>query len=203
MANKWKLKDNGGLGDTFPIPLKASTPENRTSRTSLIDALRDLGLRDIDDVSSCSDSVVSTLWKLISMSQEGSRSLLGERERTARLEHELKVSRSRSAKLADEIDKLKREHASALAECNQREEVLRSKLDSLGKSRTDWEKVALEYRGREKHFVAEIKKQETEYSRFQEKVRRSMSLSNRTFSINDKPFPPPTEQSRRIRNHIF
>jgi hypothetical protein len=202
MANKWKLDQKDGLILPFPSEAKVS-PTNLRAPSPLLEALRDLGFRDVGDIGSCPDEIVSTLWKLISMSQEGSRSLMNEKERTARLEHELKLSRSRTGKLLDEIEKLKRDHAAALTECRKREETLTAKLDSLGKARTDWEKVALEYRGREKHFVAEIKKQENQYNRFQEKVRRSMSVTNRTLSINDQPFPPPTEQSRRLRPHLF
>lgn len=192
MTSKWEFSQ--------PDSPTKSRRSSRSSGGAILDTIRDLGFRDIENLDSCSEEIKSAIWKLISMSQEGVRSLMGEKERTARLEHELKVAKSRISKLSDEIEKLKSDQSAALADGQKREEMLRDKLDSLGRSRTEWEKVALEYRGREKHFVAEIKKQESEYSRFQDKVRRSMSVANRNaVTMNDQTYPSPPIFSSNIQ----
>ena len=182
MASKWKF-DSGGTFVESPSKVESVSRNRSTSSSAvLLDAVRNLGVRDIelDELRDCPEAVHSLLWKLVSSSQEGVRLLEAEREKTARLEHEVKLLRNRNEKLNEEISKQMKEKQGLVAEHQRREEEYRTKIDSMGRSRLEWEKAALEYRGREKHFVAEIKKQENQYNKFQDRVRRSLSVVNRT-----------------------
>jgi len=194
--NKWKF-DSGGPFSESPSRSEPA-PRQRTSSSStvLLDALRGLGVRDIelDEVRSCPETMHALLWKLVSSSQEGLRLLQVEREKSARLEHEVKLLRNRNEKLNDEISRQVKEKQAITAESQRNEEEQRMKIESMGRSRLEWEKAALEYRGREKHFVAELKKQETQYNKFQDRVRRSLSVVNRStpkIGINLELSPPP------------
>jgi hypothetical protein len=206
MINKWKINLNS---DPFCSPPSCSELKDKESQkhsqrmasssSVLADALRDNGLRDFDssEVRECSTSLQSLMWKLISMSQENTRNLLIERERNARLENEVKLLKLKTSKLNDEICRLNREKQALVVEAGRQEEFFKSRLEAEGRTRQEWERAALEYRGREKHFVAEIKKQENQYCRFQDKVRRSLSVSNRISSgqsrvgMNAWNSPPP------------
>lgn len=198
MTSKWKFDSGGAFVESPSKPDPVPRHRSTSSSTVLIDAVRNLGIRDIDqdDLSDCPEAIHSLLWKLISSSQEGVRLLETERAKTARLEHEVKLLRNRNEKLNEEITKSVREKQSLVIENQRREEEYRSKIENMGRSRLEWEKAALEYRGREKHFVAEIKKQENEMNKFQDKMRRSLSVVNRTcppkIGLNQELSPPPT-----------
>ena len=164
----------------------------RSRSISLLkDSLRDFGIDEHEHggLQDSSEGVISLVWKLVSECQQGVRQVQLTRESLARIENENKLLKTRVTRLTDDLARIKAEHKERENDFRRKEGVLQSKLDELSKNRFEWEKTALTYKGREKKFVAERKKQESEYERLQDRMRRSLS-------INSRPrFSPPLSDS--------
>ena len=152
----------------------------------LMDSLRDLGLDELsrDELDSCPESVISLVWKLVSECQQAVRQVQQARETWAKTENENKQLKTRVSRQSDDLSRLRSDLKERENEFRRKEELMQAKIDELSRNRFEWEKTALTYKGREKKFVAEMKKQGAEYERLQDRMRRS-------FSIQSRYSPPP------------
>lgn len=172
---------------------------------SLGDSLRLAGCINVsdDDLSDCPEVVISAFWTILADFRHVDRQLRDERDKFARILSDNKLLKSKLGRLQDEIDRMRLESTSQELGFKRREEALLAKMDDLGRNRSEWEKAALTYKGRERKFVAEMRKQETAMVRIQDKMRRSVSVvaSRRSpVVIEDKLSPPPPlERSSFIR----
>ena len=158
-----------------------SNPDDPRGRTAslLRDALRDLGIDDLveSDLVQCSDGVLSVMWKLVADNKRNIRRWQDERDRSAKVDNDNKVLKAKAAKLADELHKLRGDIGAIEIEFKRKESVL--------------QKAALTYKGREKTYVAEMRKQELEMDRFQDRVRRSVSVARPVRGPIEERSPPP------------
>ena len=103
----------------------------------LIDSLRDLGCSEIDsiDLSSCSERVVSVLWKLVSERQRDSRQFSDLKDRFARTENDNKLLKATINRLTDEIEKSKSDKVELDLKYKRSLEEFSEKLVSLERNR--------------------------------------------------------------------
>ncbi len=161
---------------------KASQPSNSIniskSANLLCESLRDLGLDEAcsGDINDTPETVKSLIFKLLSQYHNATRQLNARTEASAKIENENKLIRTRLAKLNEEVSRLRSELAQSQAEARRLEGYYADKLSDLNKSKFEWEKAALDYRVREKHFVAELKRKDVQFGRLQDRARRSLSV---------------------------
>lgn len=178
---------------------QSSTPHSVSKSTNLLyESLRDLCLDEatVNDLIKIPPAVTSLIWKLLSQCHSVASRLNLRIEASARIENENKLLRTRLAKLTEEVSRLKSELTAAQSESRRLEGFYNDKLSDLSKSRLEWERTALDYKDREKQFVAELKRKDAQFGRLQDRARRSLSVVQpRTV---DRPAVPRTLQFNEI-----
>ena len=136
------------------------------------------------------------------MVQQNSRQLSANREASARIENENKLMKAKNHRCQEEISKLRSDLAGCQLELENREAQYKERLEEVSRSRFEWEKAALDYKNREKRFMAELRRKESDFGRYQERVRRSVSVVNSRQSscdnlvFNESELPPPLTSLR-------
>lgn len=172
---------------------------------SLGDSLRLSGCTNVtdDDLLDSPEVVISAIWTILADFRQVDRQLRDERDKFARILSDNKLLKSKVSRMQVEIDGMRLDSTRQELDFKRREEALLVKIDDLDRNRSEWEKAALTYKGRERKFVAEMRKQETAMELIQDKMRRSVSVvaSRRPpVVIEDKLSPPPPlERSSLIR----
>ena len=98
-----------------------------------------------------------------------------EREKSAKISRDNKLLRTKIQKTVEQNEKLVDEIRQLESTYSKREAEMKSKLDELQRTRLEWEKCAITYKTREKKYVAEIRKQETDYEKLQQRLARRIT----------------------------
>lgn len=155
-------------------------------------SLHDHGFEEISlqDIYATSNPVVSALWKLLSEKQADIRQIGSERENLAKVLNDNKQLRQKNQRLSDQLARAREEMGVMELSFSRKETEWKAKMDDLQRVRLEWEKCAVNYKSREKQYVAELRKQEGEYERLQSRVstRRSESTVGR-ISRSPSSFP--------------
>ena len=169
---------NSSVSGQKRVPVIGSDARHRTVST-LCDSLSVLGVGDFyhDDLLDCPESVLSLIWKMISECNRRSKAWDSEKEKLARCENDNKLQKARLRKLNGDMSKLRSDIISLEMDYRRKEDVLHRQLEELGRNRSEWEKAAMSYKGREQKFVAEVKRYENDYERLRDKMKRSISMS--------------------------
>ncbi len=159
-------------GDIAP----SGTIREFDSERLLFSSLRDHGFDDVDirDIHECPRRVVSIVWKLLSDRYSDLRVVDDERGNMARIVHDNKVLTAKVSKLVEANDRLRNQIKDLESVHLKREAELRARLENLEQNRTEWERCAIAYKSRESKFVAEIRKQESQYVQLQTRMSRSV-----------------------------
>jgi hypothetical protein len=87
-------------------------------------------------------------------------------EKLARAENDRKLLQSKNTRLKDRISQLENQLVDAENRYRRDLGVKQFEIESLVKSRNEWERVSMEYRSREKQFKTEIKRNLNEIDKF-------------------------------------
>lgn len=157
------------------------------SNALLLKSLRDHGFDDIvlSDVNTCPRALVSVLWRLLSDRHSDLRLVDDERGNLARIQHDNKLLSSKISKLMTSNQRLQAQMKDIESVHLKRESELVARIESLEQNRSEWEKCAIAYKSRESRFVAEIRKQESQYEQLQTRVSRNRSVGP-TSSIRNR-----------------
>ena len=171
-----------GINTKIGMNIRRSVPsvitDDSRSDTLLFNSLRDHGFDEIDiqDLSESHPRVVSVIWKLLSERYCDLRAVDDERDNMARILHDNKI-------MATKISKLNQTHDRQCARIKElessylkKEAELRMRIENIEQNRSEWERCAIAYKSRESKFVAEIRKQESQYVQLQTRVSRNRSV---------------------------
>ena len=178
----------GGINDE---KIARSAPwvevDAQKSNVLLLNSLQDNGFSEIalGDIHACPAVLVSVLWRLLSDRHSDLRLVDGERENLARILHDNKVLSSRVSKLVSSNEKLQAQMKDLESAHLKKESELRARIESLEQNRSEWEKCAIAYKSRESKFVAEMRKQESQYEQLQARISRNRSVGP-TSSIRNR-----------------
>ena len=171
-----------GVDTKIGMNISRSVPsvitDNSRSDTLLFNSLRDHGFDDIDiqDLRECHPRVVSVIWKLLSERYCDLRSVDDERGNMARIRHDNKVLNTKIARISQQNERLQDQIKSMESAYLKKESELRERMESVEQNRSEWERCAIAYKSRESKFVAEIRKQESQYVQLQTRVSRNRSV---------------------------
>ena len=146
--------------------------DDARSDTLLLSSLRDQGFDDIDmgDVKRCPPSLISVIWKLLSERYTDLRSAEYERGNMARIQHDNKVLAAKISKLSMTNERLLNRIKELESSQLKKESELRSRMEMIEQNRSEWERCAIAFKSRESKFVAEIRKQESQYAQLQTRI---------------------------------
>jgi hypothetical protein len=161
----------------------------RTHKAALRDSIISLLQIDMPDnlLLDCPDDILDIVWSLVSDNQRRSQMLKQVTERIAVTSNENKLLKQAVSRLNNELERSRNNMESLKKEFERKEEILNAKMEELGRSRAEWEKAALTFKGREKSFFAEIRKRDQEVDR----VKRTMSIGRNSYVDERLLSPPP------------